>query len=146
MSTLYQTEHSPKIFFSLNRYSFLTPLAAVQPYRPHTCRLHSPNQSISFTRNMRVEGEVSSTSPLHPALHPRAHSLRRPQPPTLASPQRWHKNFPFLSPTLALSPFSFTMESSCGCPLHSSISTVCVSRTDGQFPLLTVLSRDWNVD
>ena len=73
----------------------------------------------------------------------------RPQPPALPpspSPQRWLKNSFFPNPTSALPRLWYIPRFSCRGPPRSSISAVCVSRTDRQFPLLTFFSWDWNVN
>jgi hypothetical protein len=132
---------------SLNRYPSLIPLAAVQPHPPHTCLLHSPDLSIPLARNMGAEDEEPSRTTLHP--HP---ALIRSSTFNLLlflhhhPPQRGIKNSPLPKPTSVLSRLSYISESSSRCPPHSSISVVCVSEIDGQFPLLPVFSRDWNVD
>ena len=106
---------------------------------PHTCLFHSPNLPISVTRNMRTEGTVPSRT----TIHPPSFRLLAPQPAALLPspyPQQWLTNFPFPNQTSALPRLSYTPASPCRRPPRSSISTVCVSQADGQFPLLAVFS------
>jgi len=67
-------------------------------------------------------------------------------PSSITIPRAMAQNSAFPNPNSALSRLSYTPESSCRRPSRSSISAVCVSQIDGQFHLLAVFSRDWNVD
>jgi len=127
-------------------YLSFIPLAAVQPRPPHTCLLHSPNLRISLARNMRAEGKIPSKT-----THLRAHSLLNVQRSTSSSssvtipPSDGSKTPPSLT-----QPRSYLASRTPRNPhadTHRALfSAVCVSQIGGQFPLLTVFSRDWNID
>ena len=94
--------------------------------------------------NMRKEGEVPSSTNLHPI--PAFIRSSTSSFPHHYSPRRWLKNFPFPNPILALSRLSYIPPSSCRRPPHSNISAVCLCQADGQFPLLAVFPWNWNVE
>jgi hypothetical protein len=129
-----------EISVSLNRYRSLIPSAALQPHLPpplpqfmdfscakHASRRRSTVQNYPPPPSLRSFAPHCSTSITIP-------------------PQRWLKNSPFPNPTSLLSRLSYTLESPYRRPPRSSIFKVCISQTDGQFPLSAVFSRDWNVD
>ena len=110
---------TPTILSSLRSFSFCN--------ANHARRRRSTQNCPSFP------SQRSFNSPLHLFLHHHSSNYGS-------------QDSPFPNSTSALTCLSFTPESSCRRPPRSSISTVCVAQTDGQFPLLAVFSRDWNVN
>ena len=139
-ASLIGTEHSRKISVSLYRYPSLAPWPPSNPISSH---LPPPcsHLLISLTRYMRAEGEVLSRTTLHlphwflnvrppPLNHHRPPSDASKTPPSLTQPE------PYLASRTPRDPHADA----------PGISAVCVSQTDGQFPLFTISSRRWNVN
>ena len=113
---------------------------------PSSSHLPLPlSQFTNFPYAKNVSRRRSTVYNYPPPPCPHSFAAQPPALPRSPSPQRWLKNPSFHNPILALSRLSYSPQSLYKGPC-SSISTVCVSRIDGLFPLLTVCSWDWNVD
>ena len=99
----------------------------------------------TYEQKAKYRSELPST-PISTLIRSSTFNVQPPAPPPSPYSPAMAHYFPFLSPTSVLFHLSYTRESSSRRPSRSSISVVCVSQVDGQFPLLAVSPLDWNVD